>query len=288
MLCHYSSVLRLFLSEAGEAVSGSMHNYTISFIIPALNEERVLETVIEQVMEKIAAARFPDYEVILVDDGSTDRTGEIMEAAARRHSKMQVLHNARNLRFGNSYKRGLREARFDYVMLLCGDGGLPASSLPPIFECIGTADIVVPWMTNLKVIKSPWRYFLSRAYTAMLNLTFGMRLKYYNGLPVHRRDLLQSIDITSGGFGFQSEILIKLIRSGCSFVQVGVQGAEEKGGSFAMRPRNWISVARTFAHLVLELIRFKRVPAEVIAHRPQPASKEAAAPAEAQIPGVVR
>jgi len=258
------------------------HDYTISFIIPALNEERVVGTVIEQVMEKVRSARFGDYEVILVNDGSTDRTGAIMDDAARRHPKVRVLHNERNLRFGNSYKRGLKEARFDYVMLLCGDGGLPASSLPPIFDCIGQADIVVPWMKNLKLIKSPWRYFLSRAYTTMLNITFGMRLHYYNGLPVHRRDLLQSIDITSGGFGFQSEILIKLIKSGCSFVQVGVHGAEEKGRSVALKPRNWVSVARTFAHLIIELVTFKHVSADVIAHRPKARPSDSGSDIEAR------
>lgn len=252
-----------------EIISGNgMYPYTISFIVPALNEERVVETFIEQMMERIAAARFADYEVILVDDGSTDRTGEIMERAAARHKNVKVLHNATNLRFGNSFKRGLAEARFDYVALLCGDGGLPAASLPAIFDCVGKADIVVPWMTNMAEIKSPVRYFLSSAYTTLLNLTFGLQLKYYNGLPVHRRDLLQKIDITSGGFGFQAEILVKLIKSGATFIHVGVKGAEEKGRSFAMKPRNWISVARTFAHLLLEIWRFKRIPAEIVARRP--------------------
>jgi dolichol-phosphate mannosyltransferase len=244
------------------------HNLTLSFIIPALNEARVVGTVIDQVMERIDAAGFADYEVILINDGSTDRTGEIMEAAAARYEKVRVLHNAKNLRFGNSYKRGVREARFDYVMLLCGDGGLPAASLPAIFECIGKADIVIPWMTNLREIKSAARYFLSRSYTILLNLMFGLRLHYYNGLPVHRRDLLQRVEITSGGFGFQAEILIKLLTSGCTFIEVGLHGAEEKKHSVAMRPRNWISVSRTIVHLLIELVRFRRVPPEVIARRP--------------------
>jgi glycosyltransferase involved in cell wall biosynthesis len=260
-----------------------MHNYSISFIIPALNEERVVGSVIDQVMEKITTARFADYEVILVNDGSTDRTGEIMEHAARRHAKVRVLHNPKNLRFGNSYRRGLGEARCDYVMLLCGDGGLPAASLPPIFECVGTADIVVPWMTNLRKIKSLRRFLLSRAYTLAMNLAFGFRLRYYNGLAVHRRDLLRAIDITSGGFGFQAEILIKLLKSGCTYVEVAVQGAEEKGHSFALKPRNWISVARTFVHLFLELFRFRRIPPEVIARRPRSQPKTIAKPAEIEV-----
>jgi len=245
-----------------------VYPYTVSFVVPALNEEGVVGAVIERVMGKIVEVNFADYEVLLINDGSTDRTGDIMEQAAARYRNVRVLHNGKNLRFGNSYKRGVREARFDYVVLLCGDGGLPAASLPAIFDCIGKADIVVPWMTNLREIKSPIRYFLSRSYTILLNLLFGYRLHYYNGLPVHRRDLLERIDITSGGFGFQAEILIKLLKSGCSYVEVGVEGAEEKKTSVAMRPRNWISVGRTIFHLLIELLRFKPVPPEVIAQRP--------------------
>ncbi|HZQ74384.1 MAG TPA: glycosyltransferase family 2 protein [Burkholderiales bacterium] len=250
------------------------HRYTISFVVPAFNEERVLGSFVEQLMAEIALARFADYEVILVNDGSSDRTGEIMDQASSRHPKVRVLHNATNLRFGNSYKRGLGESRFEYVMLLCGDGGLPAASLPAIFDQIGRADIVVPWMTNLRRIKSFPRYLLSRGYTAILNTLFGLRLRYYNGLPVHRRDLLQKIAIKSGGFGFQAEILIKLLRSGCTFVEVGVEGAEVKQHSVAMRPRNWVSVAATIARLIVELLSFEPVPAELIARRPAGAMRE--------------
>lgn len=228
---------------------------TISLIVPALNEEAVVETVVLQIVDQVRG-RFADYELILVDDGSSDSTGAVMDRLAARHEKLRVIHNGRNLGFGASFQAGLRRARFEYVMLLCGDGGLPAASLPPIFDKIGTADIVVPWMLNLKQIKTPLRYFLSRTYTALVNALFGLDLRYYNGLPVHRRENLQKISITSGGFGFQAEILVKLIKLGCTYVEVGVAGAEKTNRSAALRLRNWASVARTFYHLVTELRRF--------------------------------
>lgn len=236
---------------------------TISLIVPALNEEVVVGRVVTEILEQVEG-RFADYELLLVDDGSSDSTGRIMDGFAAANPRVRVLHNERNIGLGASFQRGLREARLQYVMLLCGDGGLPARSLPAIFDKIGSADLVIPYMVNLRAIKSTTRYLVSRTYTGLLNLLFGYRLRYYNGLPVYRRALLTAISITSGGFGFQGEIVVKLLKSGCTYVEVGVDGAEETRRSFALRPRNVVSVARTLAHLVLEIVRFKPLPVEVL------------------------
>jgi dolichol-phosphate mannosyltransferase len=236
---------------------------SITILVSALNEEPVLRRVAKEILQQVGAY-FTEYEVLLIDDGSTDRTGEIMESLAHEHPRVRVIHNPRNLGLGASYQRGVAEARCEYLMLLCGDGGMPSASLPPIFARVGEADIIIPCMTNLKVIKTPMRYALSRTYTTLLNSLFGLRLKYYNGLPVHRTRLLRELRITSSGFGFQGEILVKLIKSGCTFSEVSVKGAEETRRSFALRPRNIASVAMTFAHLIFEIARFRPIPAQTI------------------------
>lgn len=233
---------------------------TITLIVPALNEDIVIVSVLEGIYAE-AQKHFCDFELIAVNDGSTDRTGALMDELAGRLAKMSVLHNAPNIGWGASFQKALKQARFQYVMLLCGDGGLPSGSLPAIFERIGSADLVIPYMTNLGRIKSLPRYLVSRTYTGLLNVLFGFRLRYYNGLPVYRRSLLNAIEITSSGFGFQGEIVVKLLRSGCTYAEVGVEGAEEKGRSLAFRPRNVLSVARTLLHL----LRFRPMPPEVIA-----------------------
>jgi dolichol-phosphate mannosyltransferase len=230
---------------------------SVSFIIPALNEERVVENVVREVWTVVDAS-IVNYEIILIDDGSSDRTGKIMDQLALALPRVRVIHHEKNRGLGASYQHGVAAAQLDYVMMLCGDGGLPASSLPPIIEKIGTADIVVPYMTNLRKIKSPSRYLVSRTYTTLLNLLSGYRLKYYNGLPVHRRKYLNDIEITSTGFGFQGEIIIKLLKSGCSYVQVGVPGAEMTRNSSAFRFKNVINVGATLVKLIRELRRFPR------------------------------
>ena len=228
----------------------------VSFVVPALDEADVISAVIHDIWQTVEPL-VDTFEIILVDDGSTDGTGAIMDRLAVELPHVSALHNSPNLGLGASYARGVAQARHDYVMMLCGDGGLPAASLPPIIARIGEADIVVPYMRNLKRIKTPMRFLLSRTYTKLLNLLFGVRLRYYNGLPVHRRALLRRIEICSSGFGFQGEILVKLIKSGASFVEVGVLGAEKTNRSAALRPRNIVNMAVTFYHLTREIRAFK-------------------------------
>jgi dolichol-phosphate mannosyltransferase len=232
---------------------------SVTFVVPALNEERVVEGVVRDIWT-VVDARISTYEIILIDDGSTDRTGDIMDRLATELPNVRVVHNRPNIGLGACYQLGVKQARLDYVMMLCGDGGLPASSLPPIIEKIGTADIVVPWMPNLKKIKSPGRYFVSRSYTTLMNVISGHHLHYYNGLPVHRRALLKQITITSSGFGFQGEVLVKLLKSGRSYVEVAVPGAETTNKTSVFRWRNLASVTKTVVKLLAHLFRFKPVP----------------------------
>jgi len=225
---------------------------SVSVIVPALNEQVLIREVAGEIIEQIED-RFSDYEIILVDDGSTDDTGRIMDAIAAANPHVRVIHNRPNLGFGRSFSEGCKVATKEYIMLLCGDGGLPASNLPAIIDKIGTADIVIPYMTNLREIKTPFRYFLSRLYTFILNRLAGLNLNYFNGLPVNRRVLLEGIELTSSGFGFQAEMLVKLIKAGHTYVEVGVLGAEKANRSVALRLSNWLSVIRTVLHLFLQI-----------------------------------
>ena len=230
--------------------------YSLSFIIPALNEEEVLESVTREIVDTLEPI-LDTYELIFVDDGSTDKTGEIMDRLVRELPNARVIHNNPNLGLGAAYWRGVGQAKYDYVMMLNGDGGL--LSLPPILQAIGTADVVVPYVSNLRELKTPFRYFVSRAYTVLMNILSGRRLHYYNGLPVHRRVLLNQIKLGSDGFGYSAEIIIKLLRAGCTFVEVGVPGIEKKNKSFAFRFKNVASVANTIVKLIVESTRTSHI-----------------------------
>ncbi len=234
------------------------NSHPISFVIPALNEEDVVGDVVRDIWTVVDSTT-DTFELILIDDGSTDRTGAIMDQLGQDLPGIRVLHNRPNIGLGASYRKGVAEAKLDYVMMLCGDGGLPATSLPDIIAKVGTADIVVPYMRNLRQIKSPMRFALSRTYTFLMNLLSGHKLHYYNGLPVHRRDLLQGITITSSGFAFQGEILCKLLKAGCSYVEVPTEGGEKTSRSSALKLGNFINVAAVFLRLAIDVYHYRPV-----------------------------
>lgn len=222
---------------------------TISFIVPALNEEKNIELAVQQIL--IAAQdRFSDYEILLVDDGSTDTTGYIMENMAAQNNKIHVIHNQRNLGFGGAYKCGLAAAKFDYVMMVTGDNESHVEGIKGVLSAIGKADIVMAYVINPHV-RSYLRRFISSGYTTLINLLFGLQVRYYNGYTIHRADLLRQISITSDGFGFNAEILIKLLKRGNSYVEVSTTLNKRKAGKTKIfMPKNLLSVMRTILHLV--------------------------------------
>jgi glycosyltransferase involved in cell wall biosynthesis len=108
---------------------------TFCFVIPCFNEENNVELTVGSVREAMGSRG--DYEVVLVNDASTDRTLERMQALAAVDPCIRVLDNPSNLGFGGSYKRGARAATATYVMMLPGDDGFPAQSIAEIVSHAG-------------------------------------------------------------------------------------------------------------------------------------------------------
>ena len=92
---------------------------------------------------------------------------------------------------------------------------------------------------------------ISRTYTRILNLLFGLNLKYYNGGNVYRRELLTRMPMTSDGYGLFAEILVQMMKSGHSYVEVGMHNRERsRGDSKAFRLKNWFRVGRSVLSLL--------------------------------------
>lgn len=226
----------------------------LSIIVPALNEEKRLA---ESVREALSAAERTGIacEVIVVDDGSTDRTASVAVELAERDSRIRVVRNLRNLGLGGAYKKGLAIARGTYVTWVPGDASHPADGLLSAYRAIGEADIIVPKPMNPEV-RTRARRVISSAYTSLVNLITGFSIPYYNGLSVHRVDLLRATTFSTNNFGFQAEAIARLLLRGASYKIVETSITERQlGRSKAFRVRNVLSVVKTLGRILLLSMR---------------------------------
>jgi len=231
---------------------------TFCFVIPCFNEEDNVELTVGSVREAMGSRG--EYEVVLVNDASTDRTLERMQALAAVDPCIRVLDNPSNLGFGGSYKRGARAATATYVMMLPGDDGFPAQSIAEIVSHAGEADIIIPVVTNPGA-RSWFRATVSKGFTALLNWTFWLNVGYYNGAVLQRNDLLRGIEITTNSFAYQAEALVKLIARGATYKHCHVRIQERTTGrSSALSLKNQIAVWKTVLHLLMVVGLFCRLP----------------------------
>jgi glycosyltransferase involved in cell wall biosynthesis len=231
---------------------------TFCFVIPCFNEQDNVAATVGSVRE--AMGRRADYEIILVNDASTDRTLEQMQALAAADPRIHVLDNPTNLGFGGSYKRGASAATATYVMMLPGDDGFPRQSIAEILSHAGEADIIIPVATN-RGARHWSRAFASQGFTTLLNWTFWLRVGYYNGAVLQRNELLRTIEITTNSFAYQAEALVKLIARGATYKHCYVSIQERAAGrSSALNLKNQIAVWRTILHLLAVVGLFRRLP----------------------------
>ena len=225
---------------------------TISIVVPALNEELNLQGSIDAIVQ--AASRVcDDYEVIVVNDGSADRTAEIARENARRNPRVRLLEHDSPRGFGAGYDTGRRSARMGYCVMVHGDDAFGADTLERLFSCAGKAEVVCGYIENPES-RSLLRRVVSRFYTRVLNFLFRLNLRYYNGLQIHPTAWLRGVELRSKGFSFQAELLVRSLQEGRTCVEVPTRHRERpRGGRTKIfKLRNLVSMAATMAALYAE------------------------------------
>lgn len=198
----------------------------ISIIIPAFNEENNIAAAVSNVIAAIKEA-VNEYEIIVVNDGSTDRTGGIAEELAAVSPKIKVLHNDGNKGFGFSYRRGIAAATKSYVSVFPGDNDMSAATLTQLIEEPAAVDIVTSYVTG-RQNRSFFRKCLSRTFVFLLNSLFGLHMKYFNGAFIAKLSLVRSVQLRSDGLTVLAECLVKLIKAGYSYKEIGFEHTGRK------------------------------------------------------------
>ena len=230
----------------------------LTIFVACFNEEENIVATLETVMAACADVAI-SYEILIIDDASTDRSVETIEAYQRAHPEAPIVMkvNAHNEGLGANFTEGAFLGRGKWYRLVCGDNVEDRQSLVQIFSRIGSADLLIPYHVD-NSFRTPVRRFISNTYTGLINLITGHRIRYYNGLPVTLRYYVMRWHSNSHGFGFQADLIARLLDRGVSYLEIPVSGGERtKGESTAFTFKNVCSVANSLA--VLMVRRFSKI-----------------------------
>lgn len=225
---------------------------SFSVIVPALNEEENLRPAVEAILREVGPlATF--LEVLVFDDASTDRTGQIADQLAAEDARVRAFHNPRRLNIGGIYKAGIKAAGGEHVFLIPGDNEIRVDEVARGLKYLDQADLIIFYVTNVGV--RPWlRRCLSRFYAWLVNRLFGTDFSYTNGTNVFRTAVVRQIPIRTDGFSYQTEAVVKAVRSGVDFIEVGIEiKARAFGTSKAISWRNLRNVALALTRLWWEV-----------------------------------
>lgn len=215
----------------------------ISVFLPAYNEEGNLERSVADIVwaaERVTSA----YEILIINDGSTDRTGELAERLSRENPRIRAVHQPQSMGIAPAYQRALDEAKLDHFSFLAADGEIARDSVRDIFAAVGRADIVAPYHQNPRA-RQLHRRFLTWASTELVNVLFGLRMHYYQGPCIYPVALARSLPKTAGGFYFLTQMLIHALHAGYSYVEVGLTHVDRTHGrSKAVSIKNILKALR--------------------------------------------
>lgn len=215
----------------------------ISTVLPAFNEEANLPSAASGLQRVLQNAPVRDWEIVIIDDGSRDRTGQLADDMARTDpSRIRVLHNSRTQGYARTLRQGFSQARHELVFYMDSDNQFDSEELPRLLALIEGADMVCGY--RMRRADGLHRRALSTIYNWVARGVFGRPFHDANcAFRLFRRSILQSVTLESEHGFLGAELLGKATRGGFRVVETGVRHYPRSAGRSSIRPIHvWLSL----------------------------------------------
>ncbi len=206
---------------------------TWAAVIPCFNEAGALEDTLRGLAAATAAS--PPEAIVVVDDGSTDGSGELLDrlAGEGRVPGLAVVHHTRRRGYGAAIKTGVRHVRAEVIVILDADGTYPADRIPDLLAAMETADMAVGARTGANVVIPPMRRLPKEVLRRFASWLVGEAIPDVNsGLRAFRREVFSRYrSILPDGFSLTTTITIAMLRGGYEVVFLPIDYAARVGRS---------------------------------------------------------
>lgn len=213
-------------SSAAQAVVTRVKPVKLSIVIAAYNEGQNVALVVEQSIQVLTANEWAGlYELILVDDGSTDETGQITRNLAQKYEdRVKVFHHPTNRGFGAALKTGFAHACGEYVTLIPGDGEVGVDQALKLFHDMGEADLM---LSRRQRSVPTYRKALTGGFQLLTRWIIGADVSEMEGIYVIRGEVLKKLKLKSETGLVNFEILLQCRARGC-LIKSGIMQASPR------------------------------------------------------------
>lgn len=196
----------------------------LTFFFPAYNEEENVAETVRRALDEIGPLVGGSIEVLVVDDGSTDRTPELADALAAGDSRVRVHHQA-NRGYGGALRSGFENSRGELIGFSDGDLQFDLAEMSRLLDRLTDAsrpvDAVIGW--RIKRRDPPHRIFIAKTYNAIVSVLFALRVRDIDcAMKLFRREVFDGLRLETDSPFLSAELLIKLRARGERIAQVGV------------------------------------------------------------------
>ncbi|MGN6475401.1 MAG: glycosyltransferase family 2 protein [Mycobacteriales bacterium] len=246
----------------------------LSIVLPAYNEEANVEQAVVRATE--VASRYCDaHEIIVVDDGSSDATATIVESLARDDARIRLVRHAVNQGYGGALKSGFLAATMDLVFFTDSDNQFDLDELGVFIDLIQSVDVVAGYRIKRR---DPFtRRLIARAWNYLVRALFYVPVRDIDcAFKLFRREVFDGLELNSVGAMVNTELMVKLGRSGYRVVEVGVQhfprtAGTPQGASLKVILRAFSELRRM--HSYLSTLELAHLPEGARSARPTPRSE---------------
>jgi glycosyltransferase involved in cell wall biosynthesis len=218
----------------------------VTIIIPAYNEQDSIGMVLDHIQEIMAESSFT-YQLLVVDDGSTDRTVEILQS-----KQCEVIEHPDNRGYGAAIKSGIRRARHDVIVITDADGTYPAEEIPNLLKLMSNYDMVVGARTgeevHIPLARRPAKWFIR---TLARYFTHTNIPDLNSGLRAFRKDIaMRFYSVLPNGFSLTTTITLAMLVNGYLVKYIPINYLQRSGRS-KIRP---IHDTLNFTFLIIRTI----------------------------------
>lgn len=238
---------------------------TLSVFFPAyLDEDNITHVVNDaiQVLNSLKKeADLEEYEIIVINDGSPDKTGEIIDSLPSKYPEVKIkpVHHEQNMGYGAALKTGFKNASYEYVFYSDGDYQFDLSELKKIYALIPFSDIVAGFRIEKKC--SNFKKLTSLIYNLLLKYLFNIKgfafIDVDCAFKVYKREIFDKITIESNDAFIDAEIIIKAIQYGYKTTEIGVSHLPRMDGRTTVGAARISIIIKTIGEIIKLKSQFK-------------------------------